>query len=103
MSKRKKSENPLPNALGLELKRQRPADAARFDMFEDHGRDAALAFEKENERLLAFLRETISKYAAAGNGDGLLLLDCALLASCSAIRDYLARMPVAVVGQASKH
>lgn len=64
MSKRKKDENPLPKPLGLELKRQRPADAALFNMFEDHGRDAALAFEKENERLLAFIRETIARYAA---------------------------------------
>jgi hypothetical protein len=103
MKKRDKGVNPLPKALGLEVKRQRPADAAGFNPFDDSGRNAAFAFEKENERLLAFIRETIARYASVGDGDGLLLLDCALLASCSAIRDYLARMPVAVVGQASKH
>jgi hypothetical protein len=100
MSK-KKQKHPLPKPLGLELKRQRPADAAPFNPFEDHGRDAGLAFERDNALLLADIRATIAKYAAVGDGDGLLLLDCALLASCSAIRDYLSSVQVQVVGKAA--
>jgi hypothetical protein len=103
MKKRDKNVNPLPKPLGLELKRQRPADAAGFDMFDDTGRVVVQAFYEKHKTLFQDLQAVVDLYILTGDGDSLLLMDAALLGACQRIRDHIGAAGVQVVGDAVKH
>jgi len=98
----KKQKHNQPESIGKQLKRMNPSPQP-FDATDDRGRDMALAFGKKYETLFKSLTDAVGTMIAMRDGDGLLLMDAALLGVCASIRDALSSLGVAVVPDQSKH